>query len=70
MKRIYKNKKEAMFGGVCAGVAKYFSVDPNILRISTVLLFVATGFFPVGLAYFLAWWMLPEEPPYNVVSEQ
>ncbi len=48
-----------MLGGVCGGIAKYFDVDPVIIR----LLWVAfTLFFGVGLlVYIVAWILIPEE---------
>ncbi len=47
------NKK---IGGVCSGLARYFDVDPVLVRV----LFVATAVFGGGsiLAYVLLWWFV------------
>ncbi|GAB4379607.1 MAG: hypothetical protein Kow0042_29150 [Calditrichia bacterium] len=38
-------------------------MDPNLLRILTVLLFFITGFFPVLITYIVAWAIIPEGKP-------
>jgi phage shock protein PspC (stress-responsive transcriptional regulator) len=48
-----------MIGGVCGGLAHYFAVDPSLIRLVFVLLFVfgGSGF----LLYVILWIILPEE---------
>ncbi|MEY4761692.1 MAG: Phage shock protein, partial [Pseudomonadota bacterium] len=41
--RIYRLPTEGMFGGVCAGLATYFDVEPVLVRIAFVGLSVFTG---------------------------
>jgi phage shock protein PspC (stress-responsive transcriptional regulator) len=49
-----------MLGGVCAGLAEYFDVDPSLIRLATVILLFAGG---TGiLAYIVAWIIIPQEP--------
>jgi phage shock protein C len=48
---------------VCGGIAEYFSVDPTIIRIVTVVLTVMTGVVPLLICYALAWIIIPNEPP-------
>ena len=59
MKRLVRIKEGRMLGGVCGGIAKYFDIDPVIIR----LLWVAfTLLFGVGLiVYVVAWILIPEE---------
>ena len=59
-KKLYRNKKEGILAGVCAGVANYFSIDPVIVRIIwAALCFCATfGFW----AYIIAAILLPDKP--------
>ena len=45
-RRLYRNVDERMIGGVCAGLADHFNIDPTIVR----LLFVMFGFLSCGLA--------------------
>lgn len=45
-------------GGVAAGVARYFDVDPTVVRVA----FGVTGLFGVGIvAYVALWILLPED---------
>jgi phage shock protein C len=52
---------DRMLGGVCAGLAKYFNVDPTIVRIGTVVLMLITAVVPVTIAYIIGWILIPEE---------
>jgi phage shock protein C len=52
-----------VLGGVCSGLAQYFSIDPLLVRVGFVLLALATG---AGIVlYLLLWLLVPEvgEPP-------
>ena len=42
-KRLYRSRSDRMIWGVCGGVAKYFDMDPTIVRIIFVLLVFANG---------------------------
>ncbi|TET17936.1 MAG: PspC domain-containing protein [Dehalococcoidia bacterium] len=59
-KRLYRSKDERMIWGVCGGLAKYFDVDPTIIRLVAVLtLFLGL----VGvLAYIILAIVIPLEP--------
>lgn len=56
-KRLYKSRKDRVLFGVCGGVAEYFDVDPTIIRLATVLIWMTGGGF---LAYILAAIIMPE----------
>lgn len=59
-KRLLRSRK-ALIGGVCAGVADYFNVDPLIVRIIMVVFtFASAGL--LGIAYVVLWIVLPLEP--------
>ncbi len=45
-KRLYRSK-DAIIGGVCAGIADYFDVDVTLVRIITVVLVLAGAGFPI-----------------------
>jgi len=36
-KRLYRSKSDRMIWGVCGGLAKYFDMDPTIIRVIAVL---------------------------------
>ena len=59
-KRLLRSRK-ALIGGVCAGVADYFNVDPVIVRIIMVVFTLASGGL-LGIAYILLWIVQPLEP--------
>jgi phage shock protein C len=42
-KRLYRSRTDRMIWGVCGGLAKYFDIDPVIVRIVAVLLIFADG---------------------------
>ena len=48
-----------MIGGVCAGLANYFDMDPTIMRILFVVIAFAGG--ASLLAYLIMWIIVPEE---------
>ncbi|MFH1373962.1 MAG: PspC domain-containing protein [bacterium] len=60
-KRLYRSTTSKIIGGVCGGLGEYFDVDPVLVRVITVLLFLATGFGI--LAYIIAWIIIPMRPP-------
>lgn len=62
VRRLYLSTTDRKIFGVCGGVAEYLSADPTIVRLLTLLVFVITGFFPVGLAYLIAKFIVPEPP--------
>jgi len=59
-KRLYRQPKNKMIGGVCTGLGEYFEIDPVIARV----LFVAT-FFAGGIGFWLyviLWIIVPKTP--------
>jgi phage shock protein PspC (stress-responsive transcriptional regulator) len=69
VKKLYRSKKNRMIAGVCGGIAEYFSLDPIIVRLITLLLVLSAG---GGLiAYIIAWIVVPEEPdnPHSVLVQ-
>ena len=58
-KRLLRPREGRMVAGVCAGLAAYFGVDVNLVRLAFG---VFTVFYGLGaLIYVLAWLVLPEE---------
>ena len=56
-RRLTRDTKNAVLGGVCAGIANYFSVDPVLIRLAFILMVVLNGF---GLiAYVVGWVVMP-----------
>jgi phage shock protein PspC (stress-responsive transcriptional regulator) len=54
---LQRNTRDGKIGGVAAGLADYFAIDPTIVRLAFVLLVFAGGF---GIAaYLVAWLVMP-----------
>ena len=56
-KPLYKLREGRIISGVCAGLAEYFNIDVNIVRICAVLIGCAGGV----IAYIAAAMLLPEK---------
>ena len=54
-RHLTRNRREAMCGGVAAGFADYFDVDPVLARLGFVLLAFASG---VGLVFYIICWVI------------
>jgi len=61
IRRLYRAaEKDSMLGGVCAGIAEYFVLDPTLIRLGWVLLTVLS--VGVGiLGYIIAWVIMPRK---------
>ena len=58
-KKLYRDDQRKAIGGVCAGVADYFSMDVTIVRLIFVLMLILHG---MGLVvYFVLWIVLPRK---------
>jgi len=62
MRKLYLSKKNRKILGVCAGIAETYDIDPAVVRLATVFLFLATAIIPVLVTYILGWIFLPEKP--------
>jgi phage shock protein C len=66
-KRLLRPRNGRMAAGVCAGLAGYFGVDVNLVRLGFG---VFTVFYGLGmLVYLIAWAILPEEGADNSILE-
>jgi phage shock protein PspC (stress-responsive transcriptional regulator) len=58
-RKLRRDKQNAVVGGVCAGLADYFNVDPVLVRIVFLVLFFTLG--SGGFIYILLWFAIPED---------
>ena len=66
-KRLLRLRNGRMAAGVCAGLAAYFKVDVNLVRVGFG---VFTVFYGLGIvAYLIAWAILPEEGANDSILE-
>lgn len=68
-KRLMRSSTDKKIGGVCAGLADYFDLDPTIVRVVWLLaiFFAGTGL----LVYIILWIVLPiapATPAYSVTT--
>ncbi len=56
--RLTRNPADGMIGGVCAGIADYYNLDPTLVRLGWLAAAVVTGGIAVP-AYAIAWLLMP-----------
>jgi phage shock protein C len=60
VRRVYRSRDERMLGGVCGGLAAYFTMDPTLIRVLFILLSLFGGHGV--LAYLVLLILIPIEP--------
>jgi len=63
-KRLYRDEKRKILGGVLSGIAYYFSIDSLWTRLIFIVLFFGVWFFPsipalMAIAYIVMWIIVP-----------
>jgi len=59
-KRLYRSTKDKIIAGLCGGIANHFGIDPVIVRLIAVILFLISGWG--FLAYLIGWIIVPKNP--------
>ncbi len=59
--RLYRSRRGILFG-VCRGIAEHLDISVFWTRLLVFVAFVMTGFWPVGVVYLLAAFLLKREP--------
>jgi phage shock protein C len=60
-KKLYRSSKQRMIAGICGGLAEYFDMDVNIMRLLFVAISLLSVLFPMVIFYIIAWIIVPEE---------
>ncbi len=60
-KKLYRSSKQRMIAGICGGLADYFDMDVNIMRLLFVAISLLSVLFPMVIFYIIAWIIVPEE---------
>lgn len=69
--KIYRNTTDAKIMGVCAGIADYLEIGPNIIRVFFVLAVLITNLWLGILIYFFLGFVLkPKLSPYKEQAEE
>jgi len=63
MKKLYRTGKDTKIFGVCGSIAEIYDLDPTIVRIITVFVCTITGIIPMLVTYYVAYKIMPKEPP-------
>ena len=68
--KLTRSTDDAVFAGICGGLAEQFGWSPSRLRVVWVLATVFTAF--AGLILYLAlWYLMPKAPPgFQPAAEQ
>jgi phage shock protein PspC (stress-responsive transcriptional regulator) len=56
----YRDTSNKKLGGVCAGIANYFDLDPTLVRLAAVVIAICAG--SGLLIYIVMWIVIPEAP--------
>ena len=67
-KVLVRNRDNRIVAGVCAGLADYFGMDVNVVRLVVAVVTVFTAGTAI-LAYLLAWALIPEEGQKTSIAE-
>lgn len=67
MKKLAKDKNNAFFTGVCAGVARYFDLDPTVVRVGWAIGTVVLGGTGI-IAYLAAMFLMPEDGENDIID--
>jgi phage shock protein C len=59
-RKLFRDTQNQKIGGVCAGLARYFDLDPLLVRVAFVAGLVFNGVSLV--AYALLWWLVDPAP--------
>jgi phage shock protein C len=59
--KLHLNRRHAVFGGVCAGLADYFNIDRLIIRIITIIATVT--WWPTAIVYIVLYFALSDKKP-------
>lgn len=60
-KKLYRSSKQRMIAGICGGLAEYFDIDVNIMRLLFVAISLLSVLFPMAIFYIVAWIIVPEK---------
>jgi len=58
-KRLYRDERNKVFGGVLSGLACYFGWSTNILRVLVIIIALFTKLLPLCIVYMISWMVIP-----------
>jgi phage shock protein PspC (stress-responsive transcriptional regulator) len=68
-RRLTRSTIDRKIAGVCGGLAEYFNVDSTLVRVIWAILTIVPGCIILGIvAYFVAWFIMPDSPATHTVA--
>ena len=61
-RRLYRDQQRGIFGGVCAGIAKYLGVEPWVIRVLVIAIALLGSVFIPLIVYIVLVFVLDPEP--------
>ncbi len=61
-KRLYRSREDRMVAGICAGLGRYFDIDPTLVRLVFVLLALIGFGGAMFVGYVVMLIVVPESP--------
>ncbi|HSJ69426.1 MAG TPA: PspC domain-containing protein [Anditalea sp.] len=61
-KKLTRSSRNKMIAGVCGGLANYFGISADKMRLIYVLISIFSAAFPGLFVYIILWIILPEDP--------
>ncbi len=58
---VYRNDRNAILAGVCAGLGEHFGVDPWVFRVLAIGMFILSMAFPAVMVYLIFILTLPRK---------
>jgi phage shock protein PspC (stress-responsive transcriptional regulator) len=62
-KKLRRSRDDKMIAGVCGGLAEYFDIPADRLRIMYVIVSVVSAAFPGIIVYIILWILMPKRDP-------
>ena len=62
MRKLYLSKTDKKIFGVCGGIGEAYDIDPTLIRLALVFLWLATAVLPLLVTYIVAWAIIPKKP--------
>lgn len=66
-RKLYRSEEDKVIAGVCGGIAEYFDIDSNIVRLLFVFIVLYGG--SGILVYLILWIVLPTKSAIGLSSE-
>jgi phage shock protein C len=66
-RKLYRRREGRVLAGVCAGLAAYFGIDANLVRLGFAVFSIFWGLG--ALIYLIAWAVIPEEGENSSIVE-